>query len=134
MHGVMKQVSALTVLFSLALTQGCASILGAKRKDFSMNSNPAGAEVWINGSRVGVTPMNYRVSNTKPLTVTYKMDGHQDVSCVFTPSTGGGWVILDVLTGLVPIVVDAATGNWSQLHESSCNLTLPAAAAAASSN
>ncbi len=29
-------------------------------------------------------------------------------------SWGRGWVVFDVLTGLVPIVIDAATNSWSQ--------------------
>src|SRR3954447_16295425 len=30
---------------------------------------------------------------------------------------GAGWVVLDILCGLVPVVVDAASGSWSEYDD-----------------
>lgn len=89
-----------------------------------MASDPHGAEVFLDGNRVGTTPMRLRVDNGKSQVVTFKKAGYKDVSCQLTSKTGAGWVVLDVLTGLVPIVIDAATGNWKQVKESGCSVTL----------
>ena len=37
---------------------------------------------------------------------------------------GAGWVILDVLGGLIPIVVDAATGSWKKLDQDAVDAQL----------
>lgn len=119
----MHRTPALLILAAVATT-GCATLFGSHTKDLSLVSNPVGAEVYVNGNRVGVTPLNYQVPNNKAANVTFKMDGHKDMTCTLQPSTGGGWVVLDILAGLVPVIIDAATGDWSQLKSSSCNVTL----------
>lgn len=38
--------------------------------------------------------------------------------------SGAGWIVLDVLAGLVPIIVDAATGAWYGLDQDNVNAVL----------
>ena len=112
-----------TVLLALALTAplaGCASVIGTKSKDFEFNSNPVGATVTVDGSPAGTTPVKLHLSNTKDHVIVYHLAGYQDATCTLTRGTDAGWVILDVLTGLVPIVIDAATNNWSQTKGNGC--------------
>jgi hypothetical protein len=44
-------------------------------------------------------------------------------------SVGAGWIILDVLGGFVPLIIDAATGSWNQLDNTTvrCSLEQPEA-------
>ena len=44
-------------------------------------------------------------------------------TCVFETGIPAKWVILD---GLVPVIVDAATGDWKELQTDVCNATLTA--------
>ncbi len=118
---------AIFALGAAVLLSGCATLFASKSKELSLISDPQGAEVYINGSRVGVTPMNFRVDNNKPQTVTFRKAGHKEVSCHLTTKTGAGWIVLDVLAGLVPVIIDAATGDWKQLDGSSCSVALPPA-------
>ncbi len=37
---------------------------------------------------------------------------------------GGGWVVLDVIFGLVPVIVDAATGRWFYPSEDNVKVAL----------
>jgi len=37
---------------------------------------------------------------------------------------GAGWVILDILGGLIPVIVDAATGDWHYLDQTNVNAAL----------
>lgn len=106
---------------------GCATLFSSKSKKIPLVSDPQGAEVFLNGNRVGVTPMNLKIDNGKSQTITFRKAGYKEVSCQLTAKTGAGWVILDVLAGLVPIIIDAATGDWSQVKESSCTVALPPA-------
>ena len=36
-------------------------------------------------------------------------------------------MILDVLGGLLPVIVDAATGAWKGIEQGACDVNLPAA-------
>ena len=39
-------------------------------------------------------------------------------------SVGIGWVILDILGGLVPLIVDTATGDWFMLDTEHVNVIM----------
>ena len=89
-----------------------------------MNSNPSGAEVWIDGNRAGTTPVSITLDHKHEHVVVFIMDGYHEVSCRLNRKVGAGWVVLDVLFGLIPVVVDAATGSWHSLDGDVCNVTL----------
>lgn len=109
----------------VALLQGCAAILGSKSTNVAAISQPPGAEVYLDGARVGVTPDTIAVESKKSHTLSLRLPGYKEDSCVLTSSVDGGWVILDVLVGgLVGIIVDAATSEWNELTKKSCNVVL----------
>ena len=112
-------LAAATLGLAVVLT-GCASIFGTKAKDFDFNSNPTGATLTIDGQPGGTTPVKVHLSNLKEHVIVFHKSGYQDVTCTLTRGTGAGWVIIDVLTGLVPVIIDAATNNWSQTQGSGC--------------
>jgi len=118
----MKARAALAVL--TCWTARCATVLGSKQHDFSFNSAPTGAQVFVDGNPVGTTPLTVNLSNTQSHTVVFKKEGYADIGCQLQKGTGAGWVIADVVFGLAPIVIDAATNNWSQTKTHECNQTL----------
>jgi hypothetical protein len=105
-------------------TSACATVLGSKQKQFSFGSTPDGAEVTVDGNPVGMTPLTVELSNTQAHTVVFHKKGFTDIGCEMGKGTGAGWVIADVVFGFVPLVVDAATNNWSQTKTHECNQTL----------
>ena len=118
-------------LAAFALT-GCAAVLGSKQKEFNLQSTPQGADVFLDGNRLGSTPLRAKLGNQAEHTFVFKKEGYKDATCSLAKGTGAGWVIFDVLTGLVPIVIDAATNSWSQTKGSSCSGALePITAASA---
>jgi len=44
--------------------------------------------------------------------IEFKKNGYEKKTFVLSSSVGGVWVILDVVCGLLPVVIDAATGSW----------------------
>ena len=112
-------------LMLLPTMVGCAAILAKKTTPVSMNSNPTGAEVWIDGNRAGTTPVTISLDHKSEHVVVFILDGHQETSCRLNRKVGAGWVILDVLLGVVPVIVDAATGSWHSLDSDVCNVQLP---------
>jgi len=117
----MARLLAVALVVSLS---GCATILAGKGPvNVPTNTDPAGAEVFLDGNRLGTTPVTVQVERKKPHTLVFKKAGYKDASCLLGTSTGAGWVILDVITGIVPIVIDAVTGDWSKVS-GNCSLTL----------
>lgn len=100
---------------------GCATIFGAKQKDFDLRSDPDQADVYENGHKIGTTPAKLRLSNLKEHTFVFKKLGYNPASCTLEKGTDAGWVIGTILGwGLLGVVVDGATGNWSQTKGKEC--------------
>lgn len=118
------RITVLVPLASALAISGCATLFGSHTAEFDFTSEPAGAEVLIDGQPAGHTPLEVKLSNHKSLVVTFRKDGYEDITCRLDTKVGAGWVVLDVLGALVPVVVDGATGNWAQLPDHDCHVTL----------
>jgi len=119
-----KSTAAVALLALVSTGIGCGTLFNAKKKTIMFSTEPSGANILIDGNRVGATPYQMELENGKNYTVTFRLDGHQDVSCMIGNTVGAGWVILDILGGVLPIVIDAVTGDWQSLDKSVCTATL----------
>jgi len=121
----MRIVRSLGLLFVVIMVGGCATLFAPKQTTVAMNSNPVGASVFIDGVRIGTTPMSFNLENNRAYTVVFRSDSGGEVACLINRRIGTQWVVLDVLGGLMPVVVDAATGAWYQLDKNNCSVTIP---------
>ena len=109
---------AMVVIVSLSMT-GCATILKQKTRVVNFDSNPQGADVYLDGDRVEQTPFPYSLSNLKSVNITFKKNGYMDKTYIINTEVGGGWVIADIFgLTIVNILVDACTNNWLNLDTS----------------
>ncbi|WP_420634946.1 PEGA domain-containing protein [Candidatus Palauibacter sp.] len=106
-------------------TTACGTLFNSKIKTINMTSSPVQAEVWIDGMMRGMTPLSLELDNQTSHTVVFRKEGHTDVVCELNSGVGAGWIILDVLGGLIPIIVDAVTGDWNGISEDACHVNLP---------
>lgn len=104
---------------------GCATLFNDSLKTVAMTSQPTAAEVWVNGNRLGTTPVSLDLTNSESHTVVFRKAGYKEVTCMLRANVDALWVVLDVLAGLVPIIVDAATGAWKGIEQGACNMVLP---------
>lgn len=111
-------------LFALLLA-GCGTLFLPATKSIMMTSEPQAAEVFVDGERRGLTPTEIELDNHTSHTITFRKDGFKDISCELTATIHGGIVVLDVLGGLVPVIIDAATGSWKRIREDRCVVHLP---------
>ena len=119
----MKFSRFLLTLPLLAALAGCASMFNNKTPSVDIESNPTQAAVYVNGNYVGETPVSVDLSIRREHTITFHKDGYQDRSYQVFRSVGFGWILLD-LVGLVPIIVDAATGDWFMLDTEHVNVIM----------
>jgi len=111
----------LSVVLLLVLSS-CALIFKGSDQDIPFSSQPSGAEVIIDGVSFGQTPVTINLSVNKQHTVVFRKDG-EERTVLIQNEIGTLWIILDVVGGLVPLVVDAATGAWFELTPSQVSVT-----------
>lgn len=100
--------------FSGAL--GCAAIFNGSTDSVTITSQPQGARVRVNGAPHGRTPVELVLPVGSTYYISVGLAGYEEVSRTVSSSVGGGWVVLDViLTGLLGVLIDAATGAWEGL-------------------
>ncbi|MCP4220175.1 MAG: PEGA domain-containing protein [bacterium] len=121
----MKKAIALMTIFVLVITTtGCATILTDGRGKFEATSEPAGAEVYVNGEKMGQTPVTLLLKKKGEYRIVLKKEGFKEQTFKLTNKVGVGWIVLDVLCGLVPVIVDAVTGKWYRFNEKNFNAVL----------
>jgi hypothetical protein len=114
---------ALAALFIL-LTSGCATLLASRHRNVPFRSDPPGAEVWIDGRLRGKTPLRVWLRHGTDYQVVFKMAGYPDRLRVMRNDLEEGWLVLDILFGLVPVVIDGATNSWSYLIDRDLSVDL----------
>lgn len=113
----------LVAIFVFAVN-GCATIFHGSTDKINFSSDPTGAQVYVNGQLMGITPLEIKLESKHTYNIEFRKEGYANKTVVVTNSVGAGWIILDVLFGLVPIIVDAATGNWYSLDQEHVNAAL----------
>lgn len=118
---------AIGPVFFLALLifnfMGCAALFNSGGGRVAFSSNPSGAEVLVNGQSLGKTPVTLELDRKTTHQITIRKDG-KERTYMLNKKIGAGWIVLDVLGGLVPIVIDAATGSWYSLSPKEVNAQL----------
>ena len=121
----MKKVVSVFLLFSfIFLISSCATLFKGTTEEVNFNSDPQRAEVWVNGIKMGETPVALKLECKKTYTIEFKKEGFEPRTYTITNHVGAGWIILDVLAGLVGVIVDAATGAWYSLDQKNVNAVL----------
>jgi len=124
MKRLFQIVSVLMVLGVFWGLSGCATILAGKQANVSFSADPEGASVYVNGSLMGKTPVQLKLENNKDYTIEFREEGYQSKTVFLNKGIGAGWIILDVVFGLVPVIVDAATGDWNFLTTDNVKVAL----------
>jgi len=117
----MKRFTVLLPIFALS---ACGALFNGGPANVAMSSNPAGAEIWIDGTNRGITPATLQLAKDKNHTVTFRKAGFADTNYQINRQVSPTYVVLDVLGGLLPIVIDAATGSWYVLSTKEVNVQL----------
>jgi len=73
---------------------------------------------------VGQTPVEVQLESKHSYSIQFREDGYQPNTVVINNNVGAGWIVLDVLGGFVPVIVDAVTGDWYYLNQTHVNAAL----------
>ena len=125
MKKLVKKIS-LSLLFAILIISltGCATLLAGDSKDITFESSPSGADVKINGITYAKTPVTIPLDKNQSYIVEISKNGYHPLTVKINNKIGVGWVILDIITGTMPIIVDAITGDWKTLSPTKINANL----------
>lgn len=125
-----KAISLIGLLAIVFFGNSCATLFKGSSEDVRFESRPSGAEIWIDGVKLGTTPAVFKLESKKTYTIEFKLNGKAK-AVRLTNHMAAGYLILDILAGLVPVIIDAATGAWMKLdsHDVIVDIEWPAAAA-----
>lgn len=102
----------------------CATLFHGSTDTVNFTSDPQGAALFINGMNMGKTPMQMELKSNKSYNIEYRLEGYDNRIVVLNNSVSGGYIVLDILFGVLPVIVDAATGNWYSLDMDQVNAVL----------
>lgn len=112
------------IAVSILTFSSCATLFKGSTDGVNFSSDPSGAKVYVNGELLGTTPFPLELKSNKTYSIEFKKDGYETKTVLLNNSVGGGWVVLDILGGLLPVIIDAATGDWYSLNQEHVNAVL----------
>lgn len=114
----MKQRIALLLYLAgiVLITTSCATVFGGAKNKLVVNEgNPPEAEVYLDGQKVGTTPIDKKISKyllQEGSVVEIKKEGYETDSIIIERRVHVGYMILDIIPTLgVGLLVDLTTGN-----------------------
>lgn len=111
---------------AVLLLTGCGAMFQGSNQTVDIQSAPSGAK--ITGSPgIGeyTTPASVKLSRKNSYDLNFTKEGYKPATARIQASASFGYILLDVLfTGLVGVVVDAATGSWNSLSPETISVTL----------
>lgn len=120
----MRKISTLFILILFLGFTSCATLFAPNTRPLAVSSDPGGADVYVNGFKMGTTPIELQLTPDKAYNIEFRKEGYETVTRVVNTKVAGGWIVLDILGGLIPVVVDAATGDWNKLDQDAVNAAL----------
>jgi hypothetical protein len=126
--GTCKRVSAsAAILVAIVLTTaGCGAIFNGTRQTLTATSAPDGAKVTADpGIGDYTTPASLSLERKNNYVLRFEMENYRPATFQIGRQMQGGILALDILfTGLLGVVIDAATGAWYKLSPESAVVSL----------
>ncbi len=125
---------SILLLITPMLALGCATIVVGDKQSLTFDSEPAGAQVIMNGTPMGVTPATITIkkSDYQNATVVFKKEGYTDQQATLhTKTTGWFWGNI-IFGGLLGSTTDSSTGAMLEYEPAKFFVTMPPAKASIS--
>ena len=104
-------------------TTGCATIVHGNRQTVTINSEPDGATVKIDGLK-GKTPFSASLARNNDYVVSIKKKGYKEEQVQITKSFSGLSIIGNILWLLVGVIMDFASGSAYNLSPTKVEVEL----------
>ncbi len=117
-------INKLSICLIGVVFSGCATLFAPERESLSITSSPNKAEVYLNGNERGETPLSLQLNPAKTYNVKFKKSGYEPEIRTVRNEIGVKWLVLDILGGGIPVLVDAMNESWMTLTKRRVNVNL----------
>ena len=123
----MKKLHLLLIFGAIPFfLQNCATILSGSTQSVTIDSNPKGAQVYVDGVKYGKTPVS--IALKKPglgdKFAELRLDGYESRTILLNKSLDGKTFLNILLGGIIGLGVDMATGAINQYEPGTYNVDL----------
>ena len=118
--GIMNYL--LVVLCAFSFTS-CGALFKGTTQTISVKSFQQGSTIEVDGQSF-VSPALIELPRNQNYIVTISKEGYETQQIKINRAVSGGIVILDILGGLAPLIIDAALGTWYNLSPKEINVNL----------
>ncbi len=112
---IFKLMSLFVVLGILATFNSCATILDGRKNTIKVQAgSPVAAKVYLDGEFIGEAPFKIRIEKRKiqeGSLIEVKKEGYETLRYEVIRFPHVGYVMLDIVTGVIPLIIDIADGN-----------------------
>jgi len=119
----MRTLATILSLSLMWVTTGCATIVHGNRQTVTIDSEPTGASVRIDGLK-GKTPFSASLARNQDYVVSIKKEGYKEEMIQITKSFSGLSIIGNILWLLVGVVIDFASGSAYNLNPTKVDVEL----------
>lgn len=119
-----KNGACAMVLAAAMTSTGCGTMFGGSRQLIQAASIPEGATVAAAGTAGSRTPTSLSLERKNNYVLEFSAPGYTTQRVDVQKSLRGGIVVLDILGGVLPVIVDAITGGWYKLSPEQVNAML----------
>ncbi len=133
----MKLFKAIFLVSLLALSSSCAILMNDKNDQISINSSPAGADIFIEGRHYGKTPANLNIeAKNSTVVVTKEGYGSTQLNLEAWASVKNGACSADMLGAIliVPLYSVLWSGKCNAFKEKEYFVTIPRTGVAPTTN
>ncbi len=89
----------------------CATMINGHDQKVTILSDPAGANIAINGVEAGITPATFRIIRAKDHVITISKEGYHEHTAQLTRSISGVAALYLLPGGLISAAIDKADGK-----------------------
>ncbi len=118
-----KITTYLTVVLCAFSLTSCGALFKGSTQTVSIKSFQQGSTIEVDGQTY-TTPALIELPRNKNYVVTISKEGYETQQVRINRTVSGGIVILDILGGVLPVVVDAVMGTWYNLSPKEINVNL----------
>ena len=105
-------------IFSLSITiilffSSCATILQGSKQNISITSDPPTAKIYVDEEYLGTGHADAKLKRNQSHTIMSKQDDYITRYITVDNHLQAGWLIADILFGILPLGIDAGTGSFN---------------------
>lgn len=120
----MKRITLLAVsVASVAMLSGCAGMISGKTQNVTFKSEPAEADVYVNGVIMGKTPLTANIKKGKEQMATIKKDGYKSVDIPLVTAFDMA-ALIGLVSYATPLTTDISQGTAYEFSPSYYNIDL----------